>query len=191
MRKINIHCKKRNRERQTERDRHTHTNTKELGPKSILRKLFVCCLLATVPLSLPLSLSRVSHLACFSFISLRLQCARMINERKFHFIFSARYFCPASPPLPPVRCFSCLCFELPFCSLCLAVVVSRILAAIAGASLCSSLSCFCVLLRPTPSPPSLAQRQTAATTLRTNNESALARSLAAFFLLLLLALYIK
>lgn len=151
MRKINIHCKKRNRGRQTKRDRHTHTYTNGLGPKSILRKLFVCCLLSTRPLSLPPSLSRVSHLACFSFISLRLQCARMINERKFHFIFSAGFFCPAFPSPPPVRCFLCLCFELPFCSLCLAVVVSRILAAIAGAFFRLPVLLLILLLCPAPS----------------------------------------
>lgn len=98
MRKINIHCKQRNieRDKQWQRERDTHTHTK-WGLKVYCEMLFVCCRHSPSPCLFPVSLC---HLSCFSFISLRLQCARMINERKFHFIFSARYFCvPLLPPL--------------------------------------------------------------------------------------------
>lgn len=114
--------------------------------------LFVCCLHSPSPCLFPVSLC---HLSCFSFISLRLQCARMINERKFHFIFSARYFCFPSPSPPAVRCFLFLCFGLAFCSACLApvvVVVSRILAAIAAAFFAPPCSLLILLLCAAPLP---------------------------------------
>lgn len=172
MRKINIHCKQRNIERETDkqwqRERDTHTHTK-WGLKVYCEMLFVCCLHSPSPCLFPVSLC---HLSCFSFISLRLQCARMINERKFHFIFSARYFCFPSPSPPAVRCFLFLCFGLAFCSACLApvvVVVSRILAAIAAAFFAPPCSLLILLLcaapLPPPHPPLLFGQ-------RTNNESA-------------------
>lgn len=156
--------------------------------------LFVCCRHSPSPCLFPVSLC---HLSCFSFISLRLQCARMINERKFHFIFSARYFCFPSPSPPAVRCFLFLCFGLAFCSACLApvvvvvVVVSRILAAIAAAFFAPPCSLLILLLCAAPLPLLPLLLPLSSSDRGQIMRARLARSLAAFFLLLLLALYIK
>lgn len=97
MRRINIHCKQRRNREGERRQKHTHIFAGTAAYKYTTES-YLCAI------SLPPFLS-LTHLSCFSFISLRLQCARMINERKFHFIFSACFFhlCPSDndTPLPP------------------------------------------------------------------------------------------